>query len=198
MPLSRTRLARLALAGLAAFALLGAGAVGAPSRASVQDSARGRQFEELRERLNGRWVLAVPQASAQRTVDAAIERAVNAMNMIMRGVARPMLRDNTPINRSITFELRSVDAIHCRFDTGASYTTPLGGTRNGQTLDGDTLRVTQRYNDGGLEQVFEADQGTRWNVYRPLPDGRLRVDATTNGDMMPQPLRFSLTYRRAG
>ena len=74
--------------------------------------------------------------------------------------------------------------------------SPLGATRNGQSLDGETLRVTQRYRDGALEQVFQADQGTRWNMYRILEDGRMRVDATTQGDMMPQPLRFSLTYRR--
>lgn len=171
-----------------------------PAPAQVQDSraapSRTAQFEELRGRFDGVWRLAVPAASARRTVDSAIDRAVNAMNMLLRGMARPMIRDNTPINQSIELRFRQGNNVYCRFDTGAEYTTPLGATRNGQSLDGETLRVTQRYRDGALEQVFQADQGTRWNMYRILEDGRMRVDATTQGDMMPQPLRFSLTYRR--
>lgn len=166
-----------------------------PSTAQPQDG-RAAQLEQLRERFDGHWVLAVPTASARRTVDNAIERAVNAMNMLLRGMARPMIRDNTPINQSIELRFRSVDEVYCRFDTGATYTTPLGATRNGQSLDGETLRVTQRYRDGAFEQVFQADQGTRWNQYHLLDDGRMRVDATTQGDMMPQPLRFSLAYRK--
>ncbi|MGE0787421.1 MAG: hypothetical protein AB7S26_17240 [Sandaracinaceae bacterium] len=163
----------------------------------MQDSdARAEQFNELRARLDGHWVLATPADTARRTVDAAIERAVNAMNMLLRGMARPMIRDNTPINQYIELRFRSVDEIFCRFDTGARYTTPLGATRNGRSLDGETLRVTQRYREGALEQVFQADQGTRWNMYVVEADGTLRLDATTQGDMMPEPLRFSLTYRR--
>lgn len=167
-----------------------------PARSEVRAQDSGGQFDQLRERFDGVWVLAVPAASARQTVDNAIERAVRAMNMLLRGVARPMIRDNTPINQSIELRFRSGNNVFCRFDTGATYTTPLGATRNGESLDGATLRVTQRFRDGGLEQVFQADQGTRWNVYHRLPDGRMRVDATTQGDMMPQPLRFSLTYRR--
>ena len=185
----RTRLAWLVLVGALAFGAM------VPPTAEVQDGNAAR-FTELRERLDGHWVLAVSQAQAQQTVDQAIERAVAAMNMLLRGVARPLIRDATPVNRFIVLQFADPDRITCRFDTGRSYTTPLGATRTGDSNNGETLRVTHRYRDGSLEQVFEADQGTRWNLYRPLPDGRVRVDATINGDMMPQPMRFSLTYRR--
>ena len=57
------------------------------------------------------------------------------------------------------------------------------------------MNVTQRFRGETLEQVFQADQGTRWNVYTMVGD-RMRVDATTNGDMMPQAMHFALTYRR--
>ena len=177
-------------------AALAAGLALWPQPGAVQDRAADARLTELRERFDGVWVLAVPRASAQRTVDAAIERAVGAMNMLMRGIARPLLRDNTPINQRIELRFRGEDQVDCRFDTGLRYRTPLGATRDGESLDGETLRVTQRYRDGALEQVFQADQGTRWNLYHALGGDRLRLDATTQGDMMPRPLQFSLTYRR--
>jgi hypothetical protein len=120
------------------------------------------------------------------------------MNFFVRGVARPMLRDNTPVNRSIVLHFRDGERIRVRFpDTGWETTTRVGRTERAQTQDGDPMRVTQRlHDDGSLEQVFQADQGTRWNVYRVDSEGRMTVQSTVQGDMMPQPMRFSLRYRR--
>jgi len=59
------------------------------------------------------------------------------------------------------------------------------------------MRVTQRFHaDGRLEQVFQTDQGTRWNVYRSTGEGRMRVQATTQGMMMPEPMVFTFDYQR--
>lgn len=156
------------------------------------------QFDQLSERFDGTWVLAIPEARAQAQVDRAVDQAVNAMNFFVRGVARPMLRDNTPLNRSIVLDFQDGERIRVRFpDTGWETTTRLGQTERAQSQGGDAMRVTQRFNDdGSLEQVFQTDQGTRWNVYTPASDGTLTLRATTNGSMMPQPMTFSLPYRR--
>lgn len=150
----------------------------------------------MSQRFDGVWVLAVPVATARQTVETAVDEAVDAMNMLLRGVARPMIRDNTPVNEEIELRFRAANNIYVRFDNRANYTSPLNGTRRVRTPEGDPMRLTQRFRGSNLEQVFQADNGTRWNTYVPLPDGRMRMDAVTNGDMMPQAMRFSLTYRR--
>ena len=150
----------------------------------------------MSDRFDGVWRLAVPVAQARRTVEGAVDRAVNAMNFFLRGVARPMIRDNTPVNEEIELRFRTQQSLYVRFDHRANYTSELARTRTVQTPDGDPMRLTQRFRDNNLEQVFQADNGTRWNVFTILPDGRMRMSATTQGEMMPQPLRFSLTYRR--
>ena len=43
---------------------------------------------------------------------------------------------------------------------------------------------------------FETDEGTRWNTYTILPDGRMRMNAVTSASMLPRDLRFQLIYRR--
>ncbi len=166
-------------------------ALASPAAAPGQD-----RWEIMRERFDGVWRLAVPVATARRTVYGAIDDAVGAMNYFLRGVARPLIRDNTPVNEEIELRFREGNRLYTRFDQRARYTSPLNGTRRVTTPDGDPMRVTQRFRGDTLEQVFEADNGTRWNVYTILPDGRMRMSATTNADMMPEPLRFSLTYRR--
>lgn len=162
-----------------------------PTPAPSQD-----RWDVMSQRLDGVWRLAVPLATAEQTVEGAVNEAVNAMNMLLRGVARPMIRDNTPVNREIELRFREGNNIYVRFDNRARYTSRLNGTRTVRTPDGSDMRLTQRFRDETLEQVFAADNGTRWNTYIPLPDGTMRCDAVTQGDMMPQPMRFSLTYRR--
>ncbi|MBX3274297.1 MAG: hypothetical protein KF729_28785 [Sandaracinaceae bacterium] len=167
-----------------------------PSPAPSQDAPPPDRWSIMSQRLDAVWVLDMPVATARQTVDGAIDEAVNAMNMMLRGVARPMIRDNTPVNREIELRFREGQNIFVRFDTRARYTTPLGATRTVRTPEGDSMRMTQHFRGENLEQVFQADNGTRWNTYIPLPDGRMRVDAVTQGAMMPQAMRFSLTYRR--
>ena len=162
-----------------------------PSPAHPQDN-----FDTMSERFDGLWVLDVPRARAERTVDRAVEQAANSMNLLVRQVARPLLRANTFVNYEIELRFRSNNRIFVRFDQRARYTSTVGRTRVVQTPEGDPLNLTQRFRGETLEQVYQADQGTRWNVYTMLDNGRMRVDATTQADMMPQPMHFALTYRR--
>ena len=167
-----------------------------PADARLQDAAS--RYDQYRERFHGTWVLAMGPEAAQRSIDRAIERAVGAMSFFVRGVARPLLRDNTPLNRRIVLEFRGDGRLRCRFpDTGFDATTRIGRTERARTQDGDPMRVTHRFRDDGrLEQVFQAERGTRWNVYRRTGDDRITVASTVQGEMMPQPMRFSLRYRR--
>src|SRR5690606_15922043 len=141
----------------------------------------------------------VPDARARQIVNGAIEQTVNAMNFFVRGLARDQLRDNTPLNGRIDLLFRDDGRITVMFDgdSGRRYTSRPGSTSRFRTPDGEEMRVTQRLRDDGRrEQVFETDRGTRWNVYQSTGEGQVRVEATTQGMMMPQPLYFTFDYRR--
>lgn len=175
--------------------LLFAAAAAWPGPAPAQDTDAA-QWEAMSRRFDGVWRLTVSSERGQQTIDSAVEEAVGAMNFMMRGIARPMLRDNTPLNQEIELRFRDNDNIYVRFDSRVRYTSPLGSTRRVRTHEGDPMRLTQRFRGDDLEQVFQADGGTRWNTYTILPDGRMQMTAVTQGDMMPRALRFTLTYRR--
>lgn len=180
-------------------ALLLAAAAAWPPPAAPQDAAPDARFAEFRGRFHGVWRRTADDAAARRAVDAAIEQTVNAMNFFVRGIARGQLRDNTPLNGRIDLLFRDDGRITVMFDGDRArrYTTTPGRTSRMRTPDGDGMRVTQRLRDDGrLEQVFETDQGTRWNVYQSTGDGQMRVEATTQGMMMPQPMYFTFDYRR--
>ncbi len=186
-----------ALAVLAAIASVAAWPAPAQPQDAPAPSPPSARFLEFRARFQGTWRLAVPEPRARQTIDAAIEQTVNAMNFFVQGIARGQLRDNTPLNRRIDLVFHDDERITVSFDGRHRYTTRLGRRHRYRTPDGDDLRVVQRFRDDGrLEQVFETDRGTRWNVYESIGEGQLRLSATTQGMMMPQPMHFTLDYRR--
>lgn len=194
--MGRSRLVSLSVGLAAAIALVSG--IGWPAPAQPQDTpAPSPRFLEHRARFQGVWRLATPPARARQVVDAAIDQTVNAMNFFLRGIARDQLRDNTPLNRRIDLVFLDDERVTVVFDGRHRYTTRPGRTHRFRTPEGDEMRVVQRLHpDGRLEQVFETDRGTRWNVYHSTGEGELRIEATTQGMMMPQPLYFTLDYRR--
>src|SRR5690349_2474396 len=151
-------------------------AVALPQEAAPQPAQQpASEWDQMRGRFHGTWRLAIPHATARQNVDAAIEQAVGAMNYFVRGVARDQLRDNTPLNRRIDLLFEDGERINVRFDERFSYTTRMGRTTRFETPEGDEMRVTQRFREGMLEQVFATDAGTRWNVYESTGEGTLRV-----------------------
>jgi hypothetical protein len=141
--------------------------------------------------FDGVWRLDHPNDEGRRIVDRAIDRAVEPMNYFVRAIAADRLREGTHINRRITLRAAD-DRLTVQFDDRDAYTTRIGRTTRQQGM-----RVTQRLRPNGqLEQVFETDEGTRWYVYTPLADGRMRVETTTGSPRMPEPMVFSLVYRR--
>lgn len=194
--------------GLFAPALVLAALVVWPAVAHPQDGQDGQNAggpdgdggaSPTAERLGGTWRLAMAPERAEQVIDRAVDRAVDAMAFFVRPIARDRLGDGTPLIRVIDLEFHDDDRVTVELD-GRSYTTPLGRTVVRQRpSDGERLRVTQRLrSDGRLEQVFQSDGGTRWYVYRPQGPDRLRVESTTDSERMPQPMRFTLEYRRPG
>jgi hypothetical protein len=152
---------------------------------------------ELRARFEGAWRLEGTERAARQTIDRAIERAIRPMNFFIRPIARARLREGTFLNHRIELRFIGEDRLSVHFDDRDAHTTPIGRTLMRQRADGERMRVTQRFRPGGqLEQVFQTDSGTRWYVYRPLDDDRMRIETTTHGPRMPEPMLFALEYRR--
>lgn len=176
--------------GATALVLLALAANASPAASQTQD------VEALRARWEGTWRLAVSPARGAQIVDQAVERAVSAMNFFLRPVVRPALRNATPVNRALHLRFEG-QRLRMQFDDAEHYTTTIGRPGNARTQDGDPMRVTQRFrDDGDLEQVFQADAGTRWYVWHPVGANRVRIDATTQSDQLPQPMHYALEYRR--
>ncbi len=188
-PLSR----RLVLIPAALAALLALW----PSMARMQPAPAARSSSPPPGRLAGTWRIEQSHEEARSVVNDAIEQAVNAMSFFVRGIARSKLREGTPIHTRIDLEVLDDDRVTVRFDGREGYTTRLGETETRTNPSGMRMQVRQRLRPNGqLEQSFETERGTRWYIYTPLRDGRLRVATTTDSPHMPQPMSFLLDYHR--
>ena len=145
--------------------------------------------------LRGTFVL---NRSASADVNAAVERAVAPLNVVVRQIARPRLRrTNQPYGRivlnwsptevSITTDARS-----------AIRTSPAGtAIRWRRPEDGEWLNVSTIWQGERLQQTFAAEDGQRVNLYTLSPDGRtLTLDVTVTSPRLPRPLTYRLVYAK--
>lgn len=190
--------ARVSLALGAALVALVAALL--PPVALTQDATpppATRTEAELRQLLGGAWFLSGSATAGQAVIDAAIDRAVAEMNFFLQGVTRSQLREKTPLNRRIDIAFPADGQITVGFDQRFTYTTRPGVAQPFTLPDGAEVEVTQHFRDGHLEQYFGHALGRRWNAYALSADGRtMTVTATQQGPMMPQPVHFSLQYRK--
>ena len=144
--------------------------------------------------LEGSYVLVSP---GRAEIDRAIETAIARMNFVTRPIARGRLRrTNVPYGR-----LRvsvSPSEIVTTADDGSPVVTPPSGTFvKWEREDGETFDVATRWQGDTLSQTFRADDGQRDNLYTLGPDGRtLTLAVTLSSPRLPNPLRYSLTYRK--
>lgn len=172
-----------------AFTLLAAaytGAVVAP--VSADETQPEASLEELsgtyRNATNGR---------NERTRNAAIDKVVDEMNFLVRGIARGRLKDANPVDRRITIRQRG-DRLTTSFD-GRSYSARLGGPgRVVEGITGDELRLTFRVHEDRLVQRFDGGDKGRQNVFELDDEGHLRLSVTVWADRLPSNVRYELRY----
>jgi hypothetical protein len=174
------RLARILLALLAFLALPGA----------VQaQTTEGPSLE-------GTFVY---DASASDKVEGAINAAITSMNFALRPIARGRLkRTNRPYQKVV---IRYTPAqVSITMDGRAPIHTPANGTPVDWTRpeDGEKLKVSTEWENGRIEQTFQAEDGKRVNTYSISPDGRvMSILVTITSPRLPKPLTYTLRYRRA-
>lgn len=169
------------------------------ARAETQQRAEERPRAEAgdsEELLTGRFELAGSQERAEARVNEAIGRAVADMGFITRGVAADRLREKNPVRRTVETE---VQGEHITITYGdATYETRSGDWQT-VTATGEQVELLQTASGNSIFQTFRAPDGEKTTVYRFSPDGeRLTLDITLTSPRLPEPLRYSLQYRRAG
>jgi hypothetical protein len=174
---------------LAALALLAAFAVRA--QAEVPSMA------ELEQRFSGEYRFVGGEAE-KKAVPAAVERSVDGMFFISRGIAYDRLLRVCEVCSSyrLSFTGGVVDVRSpCQL---ADQSPDDGRAVDHTTKDGDTSKLSQRFIDGTLQQDFVGEGGSRRVVWTLTPDGEgLRVHITITSKHLPNAVDYSLSYRRA-
>ena len=141
----------------------------------------------------------VYDAAASESVEAAINTAVSKINFALRPIARGRLKKtNKPYQRvSIDY---TASQVTIATDGRAAIVTPANGTPVDWTRpeDKEKLKVSTEWENGKLEQTFQAEDGKRVNTYSISQDGRvLSMLVTITSPRLSKSLTYTLKYRRA-
>lgn len=129
-------------------------------------------------------------------IDAAIEKAVAEMSFIKRPIARSRLKRTNSVYRTVAIS-RTGDQIVVALNG-----TPIKMPAAGQPVkwkrdDGEIFDVSAAWRETALDQTFKAEDGTRVNTFRLNADGTMTMDVTISSEQLPQPIKYSIAYRRS-
>jgi len=172
--------------GAVFYALL----VAALAEASSPDTA------ELRQRYAGEYRFTGGTAERE-SIPAAVERSVDGMFFIARGIAYDRLMHVCEV--CTTYRLSFTDTeVTVAGPCQLSDVSPADGSEvDHRTKAGDTSKLSQRFVDGALVQLFRGEEGARQVVWTLAPDGTgLSVHVTITSKHLPHPVDYTLSYRR--
>jgi len=145
--------------------------------------------------MRGTFVL---NRTASGDVNAAIDRAVAPLNIVVRQIARPRLRrTNQPYGRIVLGW--TPEEVSVTTDARAAIRTSPTGTalRWRRPEDGEWLNVSTLWQGERLQQTFAAEDGRRVNLYTLSPDGRtLTLDVAVSSPRLSRPLTYRLVYMK--
>ncbi|HTS80529.1 MAG TPA: DUF1295 domain-containing protein [Myxococcaceae bacterium] len=159
-------------------------------------AADGPPADELPRRYAGEYLFAGGEAERAQ-VPAAVERAVDGMFFIARGIAYDRLMKSCEVcsRYTLAFEGGKVSvAGSCQI---ADVSPDDGREADHRTKHDETSQLSQRFVGETLVQNFRGDGGSRKVVWTLLPDGdTLRVQVTITSGHLPHAVDYTLTYRR--
>lgn len=156
----------------------------------------GLDLDELRRRYAGEYQF-VGGATERAGVPAAVERSVDGMFFIARGIAYDRLVRTCEICNSYTIGFGGGN-ISVAGPCQRSDVSPEDGREaDHRTKLDDTSKLSQRFVGETLVQYFRGEEGARKVVWTLLPDGEtLRVQVVISSKHLPRPVDYTLTYRR--
>ncbi len=147
------------------------------------------------ERFAGSYLNVGGEAEAQERLDA-IEASVASQTRVLKGTTRKRLLSGTHVTS--TFEIRVDGAlVTIGIDDGREWTTDLEGTPARYEHDGESMTMSRIWVDGEIHATGEQRVGTGQYHFRLSEDGEtLTVDFAMSSRLLPDPVRFTTTYRR--
>lgn len=182
------------IAHVLASALLTTG-VGADAAASTVEPTVVTA-EDGAERFSGVYDFAGGERERQGVRDA-VERAVQSLNFMIRGIGRRRLTTVTKVSSRIQFRV-DPDTITLYFDT-----KKVAAPRDGRWIDwtdpmGKPTRISFSISGNTLTQRFKGEDGARTNVFTISEDRqRLRLKVTIRSDRLEEPIVYNLSYGRS-
>jgi hypothetical protein len=126
--------------------------------------------------------------------DAAIDKLVDDMSMLVRGIARSRLKKATAIPKNINI-VRQGDELATIVD-GKRFAAKLNGTPvEAEGPNGDKLQLSHRLRGNRIEQTFKGDEGGRRNTYRCTGE-RMYMDVTVFSPKLPHELHYRLSFKK--
>ncbi len=144
--------------------------------------------------VEGDYVIVVDQRA---DIDKAIETTIAKMNFITRPIARGRLKETNPVYRHVHIASTGAD-IEIKYDDRKPIRAPTNGSQIKWTReDGEVFDVTMTRQGGQLLQNYKSKDGMRVNTFRwDDSSQRMYLDVTISSDRLPQPLKYTLAYRR--
>ncbi|MGZ5957572.1 MAG: hypothetical protein ACXWLI_04080 [Myxococcaceae bacterium] len=156
----------------------------------------GPSIDELRQRYAGEYQF-VGGAQERALVPAAVERSVDGMFFIARGIAYDRLIRTCEICNGYTLGFGGGNISIAGPCQRADVSPEDGREADHRTKLDDTSKLSQRFVGETLVQNFRGEEGARKVVWTLLPDGdTLRVQVVISSGHLPRPVDYTLTYRR--
>ncbi len=169
-------------------------AVAIAATSALPQSARADADGE-RRRFAGTYRFA-GSAAEEAARSAALDRCVGTLFFAIRGIARSRLSNGTKIEPWVSFGFEA-GSIQYRTPSSPVATSPEQGTVVDYASHGERSKLSQRFGDGRLNQVFAADEGKRTNEWILAPDGStLTLRVTISSPKLSVPVAYSLTYKK--
>lgn len=156
----------------------------------------GPDSDELRRRYAGEYQF-VGGSSERALVPAAVERSVDGMFFIARGIAYDRLLRTCEICNSYTLGFGGGNISVAGPCQRTDVSPDDGREADHRTKLDDTSKLSQRFVGETLVQNFRGEEGARKVVWTLLPDGEtLRVQVVISSKHLPRPVDYTLSYRR--
>ncbi len=152
--------------------------------------------EALSQRYTGLWRFA-GGSSERAAIPPAVERSVDGMFFISRGIAYDRLMKVCEVCSSYTLAFG-----HGQVTVAGPCQLPDVSPQDGSEVDhktkyGDASKLSQRFLDGALVQDFRGEEGARRVVWTLQPDQvSLSVHVTITSKHLPHPVDYTLSYHR--
>lgn len=141
---------------------------------------------------DGRWVLSGGQEHAIDARNAAIERTVDEMPLVVRPIARTRLEQQLAVPQHVVVRGGNIHV--------GAYAIELpedGSWTRATDPDGNQVRARQVSTDGSISQLFRTEDGTLRYTMR-FEEDELVLRVRLSSDRLPRPITFRLRFHRAG